>query len=149
MMLDGFLGRLMNRKEEKTSDDPLPLAFAALLVEAARSDETYTAKEAQIIDRALAGKFSLTAEQAAGIREKAEAAQAHATDVQRFTRVAKEMNHDDKRALLEDLWMIVLSDGARDPFEDTLVRQICGLIYVDDRESGLARSRAIARLESL
>jgi uncharacterized tellurite resistance protein B-like protein len=41
---------------------------------------------------------------------------------------------------------VVLSDGERDPHEDTLIRRICGLIYVEDRESGQARLRAEAAL---
>ncbi|MEZ5892688.1 MAG: TerB family tellurite resistance protein [Parvularculaceae bacterium] len=147
MMLDGFLRKLTSRQAEKNSSDPLQLAFAALLVEAARADEDYSEKEAAIIDRALARKFSLDAGAAATLRAEAEAAQARATDVQRFTRIAKEMNAEEKIALIEDLWSIVLADGSRDPFEDTLIRQICGLIYVDDKDSGAARAQVAARLQ--
>lgn len=146
MMLDAFLKKLTN-KEPESGDDPLQIAFAALLIEAARADEDYAADEIAIIDRALASKFSLDDGGAACLRAKAEAVQRDAADLQRFTRVAKEMSGDDKRALIEELWLIVLSDGERDPFEDTLIRRICGLIYVEDRDSGVARARAIARLK--
>ena len=146
-MLDAFLRKLTNKKPESRGDDPLQIAFAALLVEAARADEDYAAAEIDIIDRALAKKFALDADAAAALRAKAEAVQRDATDLQRFTRVAKEMSGDDKLALIEELWLIVLSDGERDPFEDTLIRRICGLIYVDDQDSGAARARAAARLK--
>ncbi len=128
--------------------DALALAFAALLVEAARADEAYDAKEEAIIDRALRSKFGLDGPGAAALRARAEAAQDNATDIQRFTKVAKAMSREEKIAFIEELWEIVLSDGARDPFEDTLIRQICGLIYVEDQDSGAARARVAARLNA-
>mgnify|MGYP003700568169 CR=1 FL=1 len=133
--------------DEKQEIDALQLAFAALLVEAARADEIYAQHEIAIIDRALSRKFSLSAEDSAALRTKAETVQENATDIQRFTRVAKEMTHEEKIGLIEELWEIILSDGDRDSFEDTLVRRICGLIYVDDRESGEARQRVAAQLK--
>lgn len=128
------------------AEAPLEVSFAALLVEAARVDEHYADHEKDIIDRTLAAKFSLGKEDAATLRSKGEAAQAEALDIQRFTRNAKEMDRDDKIEFIEQLWEIVLSDGKRDPFEDTLMRRICGLIYIEDRESGEARARVASRL---
>jgi len=132
---------------ESQEIDALQLAFAALLVEAARADEVYAQHEIAIIDRALKKKFACTDGEAAALRSEAETVQDNATDIQRFTRVAKEMNREEKISLLEEIWEIILSDGERDSFEDTLVRRICGLIYVDDRESGKARQRVAARLK--
>lgn len=126
--------------------DPLQLAIAALLVEAACADEKYEESEKAIIDKTLAAKFGVSAADAAALRAKGEAAQAGALDIQRFTRIAKAMAADEKIAFIEQLWEIVLSDGERDPFEDTLIRRICGLIYVEDRDSGAARARVAARL---
>ena len=133
-------------QDDPLADNALALAFAALLVEAARSDDLYEPGEIAIIDRALKTKFSLDDAQALALRTKAESAQSGATDIQRFTKVAKAMSSDEKIALIEELWEIVLSDGTRDPFEDTLIRRICGLIYVEDRDSGLARARVETRL---
>lgn len=131
---------------EINAEDGLSLAFAALLVEAARIDQNYGSDEANIIDRALKAKFNLTDAEAAAIRVKAEAAQDNATDIQRFTKITKSMPQEDKITLVEELWEIVLSDGVRDSYEDTLIRKICGLIYVDDQDSGSARARVAARL---
>lgn len=148
-MLDKLFERFSSQpsapKEPKT--DPLQLAFAALLVEAARADENYAGEEIAIINRSLRNKFSLSETEAAALREKAEAVQEQATDIHRFTRIAKEMSQDEKISLVEEIWAIILSDGDRDSYEDTLVRRICGLIYVDDRESGEARLRVEARLK--
>lgn len=148
-MLDKLFDRFRQQSATEPSQeiDALQLAFAALLVEAARADEVYAQHEIAIIDRALQQKFSLNSDDAAALRTKAESVQENATDIQRFTRVAKEMSHEEKISLIEEIWEIILSDGERDSFEDTLVRRICGLIYVDDRESGEARQRIAARLK--
>lgn len=141
-----FPGRKKTEENPASAETDLEVSFAALLVEAARSDEDYADHEKAIIDKTLGAKFEVTPDEAAALREKGEAAQANALDIQRFTRHAKTMGKDDKIALIEQLWEIVLSDGVRDPFEDTLIRRICGLIYVDDRDSGEARARVEAKL---
>jgi uncharacterized tellurite resistance protein B-like protein len=48
--------------------------------------------------------------------------------------------------LMETLWRVVLADGHVDPHEDQLLRRIAGLIYVTDRDRGLARQRAKGEL---
>jgi len=139
-----------NGKQPEAADnaaDPMQLALAMLFVEAARADEKYEDSEIAIIDKFLAAKFSLSPDAVKALRAEAEETQANALDIQRYTKTAKEMSGDDKIAFIEQLWEIVLSDGDRDPFEDTLIRRICGLIYVEDRDSGAARARVAARLK--
>ena len=140
-MFDKLFARFQSETENKNDDAGLELAFAALLVEAARIDEDYADKERAIIDRALKKRFGLSDADCSALRARAEAAQAGATDIQRFTKVAKAMTRAEKVELIEELWEIVLSDGSRDPYEETLIRQICGLIYVDDQDSAAARGR--------
>ncbi len=130
-----------------TDGNAMQLALAALFVEAARADENYEAHEKVTIDKFLMARFSLDASAAETLRNQAETAQENAIDIQRFTKTAKGMESEDKIGFIEELWTIVLSDGTRDPFEDTLVRRICGLIYVSDLESGAARARVAAKLD--
>ena len=44
------------------------------------------------------------------------------------------------------LWTVAYADGVLDPEEDRLVRQIAGLIHVPDKERGLGRQRALAKV---
>lgn len=149
-MLDKLFSRLKGADAEDSAPqdetNDLQRAVAALFVEAARADENYEEREKAIIDKSLAAKFSLSLNDAAALRAEGEEAQSGAMDIQRFTRHAKELSKEDKIALIEQLWEVILSDGDRDPFEDTLMRRICGLIYVDDRVSGEARQRVEARI---
>lgn len=123
------------------SADDFQIAIAALLVEAARVDETYDTREQNLIDGALAREFGIDKDAALALRAKAEDAQAQSVDLHRYTKLAKTMPAEDKVRFLESLWRIALSDGNRDPYEDALIRRLCGLIYVSDKESGAARRR--------
>ncbi len=119
------------------------LAVAALLVEAARSDGDYVDAERGLIDRVLAALFDLGPWEAATLRAQGEAAQAGASDVWRFTHAVKTgLPEDERRAVLEALWAVALADGARDPHEDALIRQLTPLLALTDRDSAHARRRA-------
>ena len=43
--------------------------------------------------------------------------------------------------IIEILWKIVYSDGASDSFESNLIRRVCGLLYVSDKESGVVKQK--------
>ncbi len=122
-------------------------ALAALLVEAARADGAYDAAERARIDRVLETRFGLTPVQAAALRAEGEAAQAGAVDLVRFTRAIKDsVPHEERIGVVEALWEIVYADGTREMHENALIRKLCGLLHVEDRDAGLARQRVAARL---
>ena len=130
--------------------DPLPeapparLAVGTLLVEAAQSDGAFEDHERAVIDTFLAAMFDLDAAAAAALRAEAEVAQANASDLVRFTRVIKTaLDEDERIAVLEALWRVVLSDGDRHPREDALLRRLAPLLAVSDRDSALARRRVV------
>ena len=50
--------------------------------------------------------------------------------------------------MMEMLWAVVYADGELDDFESNMMRRVAGLLYVDDRASGEARKRVLARIET-
>ncbi|MCC6304595.1 MAG: TerB family tellurite resistance protein [Rhodobacteraceae bacterium] len=123
------------------------LALAALLVRVARIDGSYEAAETRGIDDVLARRHGLGAAAAAALRARAEALEADAADTVRFTRALKEaVPYEERAALLETLWEVVLADGGRSSEEDAELRLVAGLLGIPDRDSGLARQRVEARL---
>ena len=133
------------REETQTEEAALPRAFAALLIEAARADEEYTDEERRMIDRVLASKFSLDADAARTLRIEAETDQDEANDLYKFSSVVRDgLARDEKLALIEDMWRVVLTDDERDPFEEQVIRRLVGLIHLEDRDSQLARRRVEA-----
>ncbi|MEO1492422.1 MAG: TerB family tellurite resistance protein [Pseudomonadota bacterium] len=121
------------------------VAVAAVLVEAARADDVYLEAERAMIDSVLAERYGLTAQDAAALRADGEVAQAEAVDLVRFTRAIKDaVPHEDRVSVIEAVWRVILSDDDRHPDESALMRRIAGLLYVPDREVGLARQRVAA-----
>jgi len=99
------------------------------------------------IERLLMDKFKLSTSEARGLIEQADAAVRDSTQVFPFTRqICEGMSLEDRTQIIEMLWKVVYADGVLDPYEDMLLRRIAGLIYVPDRERGMARQRALAHI---
>jgi len=118
-------------------------AMAALMVRIAKSDDDYSATEIAKIDAVLGLLYQLSADQAAKLRQTAEALEAEAPDTVRFTRAIKEeVPYEERFDVVRALWQVVLADGARDAEEDALMRLLASLLGVNDRDSALARKQA-------
>lgn len=118
------------------------IAFAALMIRLARSDDNYAKVEITLITQILQDDFDLTYDQALSIRQEAEKIEANASDIVRFTRVVKANIPYEKRiVLIERLWSLVLVDGNRDNKENLFLRLVSKLLGVNDRDSALARQR--------
>ena len=141
--LTQLFGATAEQSEAAAQDDQSEIvAITALLIEVAKADQNWSDMERALIQARLVSKYELTIDQADRIIEEADAAQSDANDIHQFTKVAKSLDETERTALIEEIWRLVLSDDVRDPFEDTLVRRICGLIYVSDQASAEARRRA-------
>ena len=142
-MVPGFLRKLMmSTGHAELQPEDARLAIASVLVMAARADGKYEDDEAAVIDRVLMSRFGITAAQARGLREEGETAEAEAIDLYQFTKAIKgAIPHDDRVAILEELWRVILSDGVRDPMEDTLMRQMTERLGLSSMDSVLARQK--------
>ena len=117
-------------------------AMAALMVRIAKSDDDYSITEIARIDAVLGLLYQLSADQAAKLRQTAEALEAEAPDTVRFTRAIKEeVPYEERFDVVRALWQVVLADGARDAEEDALMRLLASLLGVNDRDSALARKQ--------
>lgn len=143
-MLDALIKRLTGNAEAAPEDRRAAerTAIAALLVEAARADGVYLDEERSMIAEVLADRYGLDAAGADALRSEGETAQKEATDIVRFTRVLKDaIPHEDRVEILEAVWRVVYADGEGEAHETNLVRRLCGLLYIPDREAGLARQK--------
>lgn len=145
-MLQRLVSLLSGADEATPEDreDAAHVAIAALLVEAARADGEYLDAEREMIDRVLAERFALSPADAAALRAQGEEAQAEAVDLVRFTRVIKDaIPIEDRIEVIEAVWRVVYADDHRDANEGNLIRRLAGLLYVPDRDAGLARQRVV------
>lgn len=130
------------------SREEFNLAAAALLVHAAGVDDAYDEVERRHIASLLGARFSLSEAEAEALLAGAETKVQGAVQILGFTRAVKDnFSYDERVELIEMLWEVVLADGRLDAHEAQLMRRIGGLIYVTDRDRGLARQRAAARLD--
>ncbi|WP_274353132.1 TerB family tellurite resistance protein [Roseinatronobacter alkalisoli] len=121
-------------------------ALAALLVRAARASDIYDDRQIAQIDAILARRFTLPVTDADALRLRAAAFEQRAGDTVHLTRAIKDIVPlEDRPALLEDLWSVILADGGRHENEDGLMRLVSNLLGLADRESAFARQKVMAR----
>ena len=127
--------------------DRLHLAAAALLVEAAATDAQYGAPQREIVERLCRERFALDADEAAELVRDAEAEIEGTNELYGFTRIVREaMPPEERVAIIEMLWEVVYADGTLHEYEASLLRRVCGLIYVTDQDSGTARKRVVEKM---
>ncbi|WP_425045597.1 TerB family tellurite resistance protein [Primorskyibacter sp. S87] len=142
-MFREFLSRLTQPEPPALADEDARLALTALLVRIARSDNIYADSEMARIDRITTARYGLSPFEAAALRSRAEDLESEAPDTVRFTRAIKDaVAYEDRRAVLEAAWSVVLADGQRADEEDALMRLISNLLGINDRDSALARQKA-------
>ena len=123
------------------------VAAAALMVEAARLDGSFSDVERDRIRTLLVRHFQLSPWAAAELLSRAERTATESVAWQGFTRAIKDALPPEERVgILELLWEVVYADGTLHDYEASLLRRVAGLLYVSDRESGEARLRVMERL---
>lgn len=122
-------------------------AAAALLVEAASLDGEMGRPELETIRRLTVERFGLNEEEADLLFAEARKVQEDSNQIHAFTKAIKEHYDEAGRIeLMEMLWEVVYADGILHEYESNLMRRIGGLIYVSDRDRGLAARRVRKRL---
>ena len=81
-------------------------------------------------------KENLNREQILSIIKSAEEYEKKSNQILEYTQEVKKMDSESKKLVLKFLWKIILSDDKSDIYENTLMRRICGLLYLPDKLSG-------------
>ena len=122
------------------------LAAAVLMVEAARMDGDFDESERRVIERIVQHHFGLDESETDALLTAAMETHDEANQLVGFTRTIKEAYSEPERIeVIEMLWEVVYADDELHHYEANLLRRIAGLLYVSDRDSGLARKRVLAR----
>lgn len=145
-MFADLLRRLTTPGPQPLPDTDARLALGALLVRIARSDGNYTAEESARIDRILSNRYGLSSVEAQELRADCETMESEAPDTVRFTRAIKDaVSYEDREAVIEALWDVVLADGQREEEEDSLMRMVAPMLGITDPDSARARQRVAER----
>lgn len=150
-MMTSFLRTLLGLSDEAPEPqnlDPKLVAAAGLLIEAARLDGRVDEVERQRIADLVRTRFQLGSATVEQLLEAAERRAESSTDLHGFTSVIKNgFDHDERVALMEMLWQVILADGRVHDYEASLMRRVAGLLYVQDGDSADARQRALLSLQ--
>ena len=130
--------KLFKKKNEENINDK-NILIAALLIHAAKIDDNYTDVEKEIIKKALISLNTITSNEAAELLKKAEKAEQESNQIVGFTKEIKKNSMEFRLKIIEILWKIVYSDGSSDTYESNLIRRVCGLLYISDRDSGMIK----------
>lgn len=122
-------------KSSYQKDKSIQIATCAILLEAANADDNISDVEMSCIRKALKKFHNLESDEIneliALTREQAEGA----IDIWQFTNLINQTyNTEEKMRLMEHIWIVILSDGTLDQFEDYIARKLKPLLRLDHKE---------------
>ena len=124
------------KKQKNASSNNKNILIAALLIHAAKIDENYTEIEKKIIRQAIINLNGISQDEANEILKLAEKKEEESNQIVEFTREIKQYPMEFRLKIIEIIWKIVYSDGTSDNYESNLIRRICGLLYISDKDNG-------------
>ena len=127
---------------EKRNNDNINnknILVTALLIHAAKIDDNYTGAEKEIIKKALISLYEITPSETEELLKKAEKIEQESNQIVAFTREIKKNSMEFRIKIIEILWKIVYSDASSDSYESNLIRRVCGLLYISDKDSGMIK----------
>jgi len=130
--------KIFGKKDEENINNKNVL-ITALLIHAAKIDDNYTDVEKKIIKKALISLNTVTSSEAEELLKKGEKIEQESNQIVAFTREIKKNSMEFRLKIIEILWKIVYSDGSSDSYESNLIRRVCGLLYISDRDSGMIK----------
>ena len=132
--------KMFKKKEENNKLDP-SILIAALLIHAAKIDENYTEVEKKIIKKSIIELYNVDSRLADEIMLNAEKKESQSNQIVEFTSEIKKYPMESRLKIIEVIWKIVYSDSISDDFESNLIRRICGLLYVSDKDNGIIKTK--------
>ena len=128
----------MFKKKDQIPTDKYILV-AALLVHAARIDNNYSETERKMIKKTIIDMGISKENEVEKILINAERKEKESNQIVEFTREIKKNSIEFRLKIIEILWKIVYSDGTNDIYETNLIRRVCGLLYISDKDSGIVK----------
>lgn len=143
-----FRERVLDETGKPTPADrehALRLAASALLFEIVRADSAVKDEERTVMRTAIQGTFGLSASEAGELMLLAEQKSRDAVSLYEFTSlVDKGFSAEQKKRVVELLWLVCFADAEKHALEEHLVRQIAGLLHVPHPDFIDAKIRARA-----
>jgi uncharacterized tellurite resistance protein B-like protein len=135
-------------ESQATTERRAQIAAAALLVEVARSDHSFSETERQTVLASVRGRFRLGETEARELLKLAEAESREAHDIFQFTsKIDATFTPERKAQLIEELWRAAYSDGVLHEYEEHLIRRVADLLHVSHSGFIAAKRRVLGTLD--
>ena len=135
------------KKEKKENSNDKNILIISLLIHAAKIDENYTEIEKKIIKKTIIQLNQVSPNEAEKLLKIAEKKEEESNQIIEFTREIKKYSMELRLKIIEIIWKIVYSDGASDNYESNLIRRICGLLYISDKDNGIIKMKVKSLLK--
>ncbi|MBI04235.1 MAG: hypothetical protein CMI96_00280 [Pelagibacteraceae bacterium] len=125
----------------------IEVILCGLMIEAANTDGNISDEEMKKIHSSLLDVFKIDPKEASQYIEIAKENFDQSKSLYFYTsQINKNYSDEQKLILLEILWEIILIDGKIHDFESNMIRRLAGLLYISDVKSGIAKSRALNKI---
>ena len=125
------------------ADKALQIATAALLLEMMRMDNRFADEERAAVVASLRKLFGLAPDQLETLLALADQEVRQASGYYQFTSlINKGCNAGQKVRIIENMWVVAMTDGHLDAHEEHLMRKIADLLYVGHADYVAAKRRA-------
>ena len=129
------------KKREKNALNEKNILIIALLIHAAKIDENYTEIEKKIIKKTIMHLNKINTDEAEKLLKIAEKKEEESNQIIEFTGEIKKYPMEFRLNIIEIIWKIVYSDDTSDNYESNLIRRICGLLYISDKDNGIIKTK--------
>ena len=133
-----FKNFFKNQEKENSNNNILVIA---LLIHAAKIDENYTEIEKKIIIKSIIQLYNTSFNKAEKLLKLADKKEEESNQIVEFTREIKKYPIEFRLKIIEIIWKIVYSDNTSDNYESNLIRRICGLLYISDKDNGIIKTK--------
>lgn len=121
-----------NQNSVTAPQSTVPLATAAVLLEIAHADESFSDKERAQLVEFLRARFELTDEVVSDLLDVADRTRQNSIDHWSLTNlIRKNCSPDQRLDIVKAMWRIVYSDGFLSAHEDHMVRKLGELLGLE------------------
>lgn len=126
------------------------IAAGVLLLEAAHADDECSEEEMEHIVATLKDRFDLPDDCLGDLLDLARADRKQSLDLYQFTsRINRNFSPEEKLAIMEDVWRIILLDGKLDRHEDHYAHKLAELLYLTPEQMIAAKLKALEQVSRL
>ena len=131
------------RGKKEDREQKKHVAAGVLLLEAAHIDNECSKEELEHIVVTLKDKFALSDSCVDDLLDLARVDREQSVDLWEFSRhINRHFTADEKRAVMEDVWRIILLDGKLDKHEDYYAHKLANLLHLTHEQMIAAKLKA-------